>query len=606
MISYLPAIYPDELLYSLLARVCRHGGLRSPKLAQDDFFGRRNIRAGAFLQTELNLLAACLPPQRGLTADLLARNTTLLPYLTAFQPPEVRDWALAALTGDSGDAQAVHVKLGLAAGTVRLPTALRYCLVCRAEMLNRYGELYWRRDHGLPGALVCPTHGTPLTDSRVTLVYTGQHEFIAADEDNCPPNPSSPIWANRAQALALLHEIAKASASLLVNPPQPQQLHNWGEDYRAALRARGFGRGCSHIDQPAVLDAYLTRFGPIIDLLPEAAPDHWLEPITRKHRKSFAPFRHMLMQLLIESLRLVENINPFGAGPWPCRNPLAEHHGRPVIDNCSLHKEGRKTIGVFRCSCGYIFSTAAESGSRAKILHLSPLFETHLRELVNTPTSLRGLAKALHVDTNTVLRHVIRLGLTTPWKARPERTKPQPINRAAMRTAWSNAHAAAPNFARKQLRMHIPAVYMWLYRHDRDWLEDHSPAAIKLVREKARINWTVVDAETAETLRREALTLLIQVPPCPVTRAALERALGRRGWLEKRLHKLPFCAATLLEVTESDEAFQCRRIIWADTELRRRGLPVQVWRLRRLAGLPALCAREVESALLRAENRAAL
>jgi hypothetical protein len=181
MLTYFPEIYPGELLYSLLGRLRCHSGYLSPKLLLDDAFGKRNIRAGAYLQTNLGRLAANIPLALGLTAQRMAWEATLFPYVTAFQPEKVRDWALAALTRDDGDADALHIRLGLVASNVRLPSALRFCLTCRAEMLERYGELYWRRDHQLPSALLCPIHGTPLADSHIILAHVGQHEFIAAD-----------------------------------------------------------------------------------------------------------------------------------------------------------------------------------------------------------------------------------------------------------------------------------------------------------------------------------------------------------------------------------------------------------------------------------------
>ncbi|WP_226833823.1 TnsD family Tn7-like transposition protein [Acidithiobacillus ferrooxidans] len=382
-------------------------------------------------------------------------------------------------------------------------------------------------------------------------------------------------------------------------------MRRWGQEYRAALRARGFGRGASHIDQSALVDAYLAHFGAVADVLPEAMPDGWLVAITRKHRKGFAPLRHILIRQLIGSRPLVPELRPFGFGPWPCRNPLADHYGHPVISECQIHMEKKKIIGVFRCACGYAFSRAAELGSRPRILNPSPLFESRLRELVATGTSLRGTARTLQVDPRTVLRYVARLGLTTLWKALPEQVKLPPIDGMAMRAQWSRAYASEPNLTRKELRARMPAVYMWLYRHDRNWLLSQPPLPKPPERKRARINWADVDGKTAMLLRKEAAELLTHTPPVPVTRAALGRALGRRGWLEKRLHKLPLCAAVLDDVTETEEAFQCRRIAWADAELRQRGLPVQVWRLRRLAGLPENCPIMVEVALWRAQSRGA-
>jgi hypothetical protein len=600
MLNYIPEIYPDELLYSVVARLGCHSGNLSPKLLLDDVFSNRNVRAGVFLQTNIGRMATNIPSTCGLTAQRLARETTLIPYITAYQPQEVRDWALAALTGDDGDAEALHIRLGLVASNVRLPSALRYCPTCRAEMLARHGELYWRRDHQLPGVLLCPTHGSPLADSHVILARARQHEFIAADEDNCPPEPIPPSWAAQVEAVKLLQNIAKCSAALLTTPPPACRLAVWGKEYRLALRSRGFDRGNAHIDQPALLDAFLTRFGPILEILPNAKPDYWLESITRKHRKSFAPFHHILIRLLIESLPLTEAKSPFGPGPWLCRNPLAEHRGQSVVVDCIQHKDGGKTIGVFHCSCGYAFSTAPEPGSRAKILNLGPQFNARLRELVTTGNNLRRTAKVLHVDPNTVLRYVTLLGLQTPWKARPTHAKLPSIDREAMRVAWTDGRTAAPDLTRHQLRSTIPAVYAWLYRNDRDWLNVQSPVAISPIVNKPRFDWSAVDAKTAETLQEEAAQLRSQTPPQQITRKALERILGQDGWLEKRLHKLPRCVTTLPEVTESVNDFRCRRIVWAAAELQQQEQPFRVWRLRRLAGLPDHCAPIVESCLRKA------
>ena len=46
MLPYFPAPYPDELLYSLLARYHRHTCSVSPKGTLEDLFGSRNVRVG--------------------------------------------------------------------------------------------------------------------------------------------------------------------------------------------------------------------------------------------------------------------------------------------------------------------------------------------------------------------------------------------------------------------------------------------------------------------------------------------------------------------------------------------------------------------------------
>jgi hypothetical protein len=470
-------------------------------------------------------------------------------------------------------------------------------------MLKERGELYWRRDHQLPGVLVCPKHGTPLVFSKIDLAQVGMNEFVFSNEDNCPPDTALPEWVDRPEVVKLLSAIAEASATLLAQPPAARPLAAWGHEITLALKARGVARGNAKIDQLALRKAYLALFHPILDVLPDARPGDWLEAIARKHRKAFAPLRHILIRLLIESLPLANVSSPFGTGPWPCRNPLAKHRGQPVITDCKLHLEGGKTIGVFRCSCGYAFSTAPGASSRPKILNLSPVFEVRLRELVASGSSLRGAAHELHVDPNTVLRYVVLFRLEAPWKGRPERAKLPAIDREMMRATWTSGHASSPNLTRQQLRRTIPAVYAWLYRNDRDWLDWQPPEPSGRKPNKPLLDWRTIDLETAQTLRRRATQLRLMSPPHQVTRLALERALGQPGWLEKRMHKLPMCAAVLSEVNESVEEFQQRRVIWAAQELLKRDLQIQVWRLRRLTGLPDQCTAKVESLLIETASR---
>ena len=90
MLPYFPPAYPDELLYSLLARFHRHVGETSPKRTLDVLFGNRSVRAEVLLQGHLLALSEELPPHRGLTPERLLADFTLYPYLTAFQPENVR------------------------------------------------------------------------------------------------------------------------------------------------------------------------------------------------------------------------------------------------------------------------------------------------------------------------------------------------------------------------------------------------------------------------------------------------------------------------------------------------------------------------------------
>lgn len=297
MLHFLPPTYPDELLYSLLARIHRCLDLNGPKRTLDILFGSRSVRAGVALQAHLGALSDRLPADRHLSAERLARDFTLFPYLTAFQPEAVRASVLRALI--DGPANWINVRLGLAASTVRSSIALRYCPACRAEMLHVQGELYWRRVHQLPGVLVCPDHGIALADSLVVPSRTGQHEFVAADEDNCPPLRAVPDWTADRTAIALLTMIAQASSQILVDPPKGEGAEGRREQIWGGLCALGFGKGRGRIRQCSLETEFRSVYGPIIPLLPAAEPANWLVTFLRGRQRAVHPLRHLLLELFI-------------------------------------------------------------------------------------------------------------------------------------------------------------------------------------------------------------------------------------------------------------------------------------------------------------------
>lgn len=543
MLPYFPPAYPDELLYSLLARFHCHIGETSPKRTLDTLFGARSVRAGVAVQGHLQPLSERLPPERGMTPDQLLTEFTLYPFLTAFQPEGIRLMVRDALI--SGPSDWVTVRLGLAASRIQGATALRYCPACRSEMLARHGELYWRRDHQLPGVLACPEHGVSLKDSTVRPGLLGQHSFIAADEENCPEIPPDALNNGSLQRM-----VAKRCANLLRSPPVPMSLQDWGQHYHRELRLRGFGKGEDRIDQRRLSWDFASWSGE----LGTQSTEHWLAAMARKHRKAFHPLQHVLLSLFLEVHPPVAETSPFGPGPWPCHNPLADHHGQPETQLQELHCERGKPIGRFVCSCGYVFSLAAAPGSKPRILDLGPLFRQRLGQLASEGIGLRATARALCVDPGTVRRHAERLGLEVAWAP----LQPRPHVPRSPRTS-------AP-------------------RPDR---QDPGP----------RREWPRLDGQLCSALRAEAERIKALSPPARASTAALQHQFGRRAWLASRLSKLPMTALALIEEAESIEQFRLRRIAWAAEELGRRNLPLKPWRLRRLAGLPEQTSPTVADAL---------
>jgi hypothetical protein len=327
--------------------------------------------------------------------------------------------------------------------------------------------------------------------------------------------------------------------------------------------------------------------------------------ITRKHRKAFHPLRHILFRLFLEKQDLQRRPPPFGEGPWPCLNHLAGHYGERVITQMRVHHDRGRAIGRFACSCGCVYALAEGEGRKPRTLKFGPLFEERLRRLAAGGAGLRATARALGVDPHTVRLHAERLSLDVPWKAPKRRKSNGTCDRNAIRGQWLAAQGQHPDLSRKVLAALLASEHAWLYRNDREWLALNSPPPRGSRPSSKRADWPVIDDSLAAELRDAACWLKQEQPPQRVTLAALERRLGRPGWIGKRTSKLPKTAEALERVVETLESFRLRKVHWAAAKLERQGLPAQAWRVRRLAGLPVKASKPVEAALRAIESNGA-
>jgi hypothetical protein len=84
MIAYFPELYPNELLYSGVARLCKRLGFSHHRFVLNDLFRATNVSALIDLPRNINQLLSELLMQDRLASDELIDNHTLLPFYTPF------------------------------------------------------------------------------------------------------------------------------------------------------------------------------------------------------------------------------------------------------------------------------------------------------------------------------------------------------------------------------------------------------------------------------------------------------------------------------------------------------------------------------------------
>lgn len=297
-------------------------------------------------------------------------------------------------------------------------------------------------------------------------------------------------------------------------------------------------------------------------------------------------------------------------------NAASSHYRRFVIKNLKIEysSDTKKPVGTFSCSCGFIYSRTGPDENEqdiykiGRIKQFGPLWENKLRELVETyKFSLRHLARTLNVDTNTIKRYVKLLNIQASWKTSYDELykayngsleKENNTVRDCYRDIWlkqKNSHYEA---SKTQLRNMSKATFAWLYRNDRDWLNQNSPIKEKSIHDNTRVNWSERDKAILKKVKQLVLeTLNTDMKPERITIGYIGKKLGQLSLIEKHLNKMPKTLKYLKNSVETTEQFQIRRIKWCANELRKNSEEIKEWKLIRMAGIKQGYSDEIKEIL---------
>lgn len=176
MISYFPSIYPDELLYSQLARYYAKAGYLAYTFAAEDLFEDRHAKINIRFVNKYTASARAMIT-REIPMEAVIERHTMFPYYVRFLPRQRRERALQALVNMNENFHNIlHVP------QQQTKQYLRYCPVCATEDRDKYGETYWHRSHQMTGIHICAEHFCQLQNSNVMISSTCSPTFITAEE----------------------------------------------------------------------------------------------------------------------------------------------------------------------------------------------------------------------------------------------------------------------------------------------------------------------------------------------------------------------------------------------------------------------------------------
>ncbi len=178
MIAYFPDVYPDELLYSRLARYYTASGYMAYTFAAEDLFMSKTARPDIeFVNTYTPDTMEAIT--RYVSMNQIVEKHTMFPYYGRFLPKERRHKAFEALNDMTGNHRNL---LAIPKNKSDKTRCLRYCPLCSDYDRELYGETYWHRIHQMIGIYICPIHKCYLMESQVIISSKATPSLKSAEE----------------------------------------------------------------------------------------------------------------------------------------------------------------------------------------------------------------------------------------------------------------------------------------------------------------------------------------------------------------------------------------------------------------------------------------
>lgn len=280
--------YPNELIYSTVARAGIRLALSSPKQLLDEIFQNRKVIATVDLPCHLNAIVNQFPANQVNLEDIVYQHT-LLPIYAPFVPEDRRQQCLQWMAEASQGS--IHLALGINASRLKSIHKLRYCTACFKEQLELYNELYWPRLWQIQGAC-CPIHGE-LIDSTIELRSLHRHDFITPTFEICPEKIQSKATSDN---LFITHKLLELLSLTSSESPHYEQ---WTRFYHQLAQQNHCMRGKNQICHDKILEEVMARWS--LNFLEQynlgnlKSETSWLRNIFRKHRKSFTYLEHIIV-----------------------------------------------------------------------------------------------------------------------------------------------------------------------------------------------------------------------------------------------------------------------------------------------------------------------
>lgn len=565
---WMPEWLEGETLYGLCSRYHRVAGHRLASVTCQRLFGHPRAGLNHDLPGRIDEFVRRTSGHLGTAEDLLLGRTVLAYYLRFRTESE----GLAVLNRlRKVGPGSMKASLGWLATRIGAAHPLRACPSCVEDSIREYGTSTWVLLHQLPGVWYCPLHDQLLLAAQAKVNGLQRFQWLLPDDvrlDLAWPTGDKKVWD--AAALGRMRLITEATIDLLAAPRgftiDPLRLAGTCLSRLVDLRmASPNGRL-----QPQLIGRDFAAFLAGLASLPESealcvGPDATLCSLRRLLQpgtRPLHPLRSILTALwlfgswkefMMAYLELPDLAPPVigERTSVPCRNLARSTHAAEDVQSF-LHLVRDKGISVRSAATrtGVDIQTGLNWATRAGLQvsrrpqKLRAAVRSKVITVLRGGASKQTAADLGHISVVTVNRILAsEPGLQGAWRQACEARR-----RASTRSQLLQAIGKRPNAGIKEIRGLVPAAYVWLYRHDRPWLEDKTRALSRKIQgNHSFLDWNARDADFARQVK--AMRRVMTTSPTYIGGARTMQLVRLVPGLQSKLRhldRLPLTRAALI------------------------------------------------------------
>jgi hypothetical protein len=471
-LSFFPAPVDGETVYSWLSRYhiwSGHKSFRRHSLAAFDVNeGRAAVEFPGFLKT-LSVLS-------GVKDSWIVDHMTDCHYYQPFLTPEQYQHLFESIT--QGDTAALQSQLGMVANRLTSGRELWSCVLCIETDINKYGFPIWHVEHQIVGVVSCPVHHQLLLPS--TKVKS--RAFLPENRRGM----ESCLLIDKYTQLVLdefaCHECLTTAKIICVYQYRLKEMGFLTENSQLRLKSlKPFIR--LKVEKMGAFPGYQHIIEAINHQYPEC-----LFYNTQAHHH---PLKHLILIGALfatweQFLALYHRINESASVVSEIIHP----HGPK--QNIKLTEQARSCL-IAGDSLRSVSEKVCISVATLKILAQQEGIYVDTRPQKIFPAIERAIWRKLFVGMScTAIAEIFEISIGAVEQILRKHQYLKPLRKKIWFTQIQNKHRKAlemfchinPTYCRKKIRASNQAAFIWLYRHDQEWLCDQLPVA-KPYRKKA-------------------------------------------------------------------------------------------------------------------------